>query len=111
MFAIIFSIILIIVGIIAGVLIGKFKVDEGDDETFKFRTWPVLVAIVVSAMIFIASCLAIVPTGFTGILTTFGRVEERTIPAGLNFIAPWQNVKTMDNRTQKVEIQTSAFSR
>ena len=110
MFAIILSVILIIAGAIAGVLIGKFKFDEGDDDSFRFRTWPVLIAIGVSAIILILSCLAIVPTGFTGILTTFGRVEERTIPAGLNFIAPWQNVKTMDNRTQKVEIQTSAFS-
>lgn len=53
MFAIIFSIILIIVGIVAGVLIGKFKVDEGDDETFKFKTWPVLVAIRHTGIIFL----------------------------------------------------------
>ena len=59
---------------------------------------------------FIGSCIGIVPTGYTGILTTFGAVDERTVSAGINFIAPWQKVVTMDNRAQKVEIQTSAFS-
>lgn len=61
-------------------------------------------------MLVIVSCIAVVPTGYTGILTTFGKVENRTIPAGISFVAPWQKVIKMDNRTQKVQIQTSAFS-
>lgn len=125
MFAIIFSIILLIAGCAVGIVLAKIKNAKTDEENnerarygreplgakkTKFISWPFLIALGLSIIIFVASCMAIVPTGFTGILTTFGRVEERTIPAGLNFIAPWQNVKTMDNRTQKVEIQTSAFS-
>ena len=109
MFPIILSIIIIIGSIVLGNVIGKIRAD-GDDRKFHFVSWPLLIAIILSVIIFIVSCLAIVPTGFTGILTTFGRVEDRTINAGLNFIAPWQTVVTMDNRTQKVEIQTSAFS-
>lgn len=56
------------------------------------------------------SMIAFVPTGYTGILTTFGKVEERTVQAGLNIIAPWQKVVKMDNRTQKQFIETQAFS-
>ena len=67
-------------------------------------------AIVLAVVLLLASCLAVVPTGYTGILTTFGRVENRTVNAGANFIAPWQRVVKMDNRTQKVQIKTSAFS-
>jgi len=74
------------------------------------KAWPFVIAMILAVVIFVFSCIAVVPTGFTGILTTFGKVEERTINSGLNFVAPWQNVVTMDNRTQKVEIQTSAFS-
>jgi len=74
------------------------------------KAWPFVIAMILAVVIFVLSCIAVVPTGFTGILTTFGKVEERTINSGLNFVAPWQNVVTMDNRTQKVEIQTSAFS-
>lgn len=62
------------------------------------------------ALCTVIGCIAVVPTGYTGILTTFGKVEDRTINSGANFIAPWQNVVTMDNRTQKVQITTSAFS-
>ncbi len=56
------------------------------------------------------SMVAFVPTGYTGILTTFGKVEDRTAQAGLNIIAPWQKVVKMDNRTQKQLIETQAFS-
>ena len=72
--------------------------------------FPMFIALGLALVILIASCIAIVPTGYTGILTTFGRVEQRTIPAGISVIAPWQNVIKMDNRTQKVQIKTSAFS-
>lgn len=69
-----------------------------------------VVILIIAIILFIISCIGIVPTGYTGILTTFGAVEERTVSAGINFIAPWQKVVKMDNRTQKVEITTSAFS-
>jgi len=69
-----------------------------------------VVFLIIAIILFIVSCIGIVPTGYTGILTTFGAVEERTVSAGINFIAPWQRVVTMDNRAQKVEITTSAFS-
>lgn len=65
-------------------------------------------AVLILAVVF--SSITVVPTGYTGILTTFGRVEDRTISAGAHFILPWQNVVKMDNRTQKVQISTDAFS-
>ena len=65
----------------------------------------------VLALILLAfSTTSIVPTGFTGVLTTFGRVEENTLDAGLNFKAPWQNVITMDNREQRLSFTFEAFS-
>lgn len=56
------------------------------------------------------SVVAIVPTGYTGIKTTFGKVEDETMSSGINFVLPWQSVINMDNRTQKVRIDTQAFS-
>lgn len=73
-------------------------------------TFPVYIAIVLAVVLMVLSCIATVPTGYTGILTTFGKVEDRTIPSGVSVIAPWQKVIKMDNRTQKVQIHTSAFS-
>jgi regulator of protease activity HflC (stomatin/prohibitin superfamily) len=107
MFAIIFSIILIIVGIVVGCIIPGLR-DEAPGK--KFTPWPLLAALVISIALFIVSCIAVVPTGYTGILTTFGRVEERTVGSGINFIAPWQEVVKMDNRIQKQEFESAAFS-
>ena len=111
MFAIIFSIIAVIAGIVIGNIIGRLRAERNDEEKAHFVFWPLLIAIVLSAIILVASCLATVPTGFTGILTSFGRVEARTIDAGLNFIKPWQNIVTIDNRTQKKEYDDEAFTK
>lgn len=69
-----------------------------------------VVGILLAIVVMVISCVGVVPTGYTGILTTFGAVQDRTLSPGINFIAPWQNVVTMDNRAQKVEITTQAFS-
>ncbi len=69
-----------------------------------------LCVISVILLITLISCISAVPTGYTGILTTFGRVEDRTMGAGVHFIAPWQKIVKLDNRTQKVEIAAQAFS-
>lgn len=79
-------------------------------ETYEKISFPAYIGTVVAIILIVVSCIAVVPTGYTGILTTFGRVEERTIASGANVIAPWQKVIRMDNRTQKVQIETAAFS-
>lgn len=66
--------------------------------------------IVLAAILLAFSFVAIVPTGYTGIKTTFGKVENDSISAGINWILPWQNVVCMDNRTQKKEHKIQAFS-
>ena len=55
--------------------------------------------------------VASVPTGHTGILTTFGKVEDVTLEAGVQFKAPWQKIVCMDNRTQKGTIIMQGFSK
>ncbi len=51
-----------------------------------------------------------VPTGHTGILVTFGRVENTTLEAGLHVKSPFQEVVSMDNRTQKQTLDLLCFS-
>jgi len=65
-----------------------------------------LVAILVVAF----TCTASVETGYTGIVTTFGKVEDVTLEAGLHFKSPFQQIVTMDNREQKSTFTTEAFS-
>lgn len=51
-----------------------------------------------------------VPTGFTGVLTTFGKVEDVTLEAGINLKCPWQGIVLMDNREQRSTFNFLAFS-
>ncbi len=56
------------------------------------------------------SCVAVIPTGHTGVVTTFGRVENHTLEAGINVKAPWQEVVIMDNRVQIATLDLECFS-
>lgn len=51
-----------------------------------------------------------IPTGHTGVVTTFGKVEDYTLEAGIHFINPISRVIKIDNRTQKETVEFSAFS-
>ena len=88
----------------------KFFYDEKMDE---FR-WGHIIGSVVAlivAIILAFSMIKTVPTGYTGILTTFGKVEPNTVSAGVHAIAPWQKIVKLDNRTQKVSVETDTFSK
>jgi len=72
-----------------------------------------LIILIAAAVIVLAvalTCTATVQTGYTGIVTTFGRVEDVTLEAGLHFKSPFQRIISMDNREQKSSFTTEAFS-
>ena len=85
MFGLIFGGILLIAGFIAcGMIDGK--------EYPGWKTATPIIGIVLCIVLVIISCVSYVPTGYTGIVTTFGKVHENTLDAGLNIHAPWDNV-------------------
>lgn len=65
---------------------------------------------IVALLLIVSACFATVPTGHTGIITTFGKVEDQTLEAGMHFKLPWQKVITMDNRNQKSTLNLVCFS-
>lgn len=65
---------------------------------------------IASVVLIAVSCVTFVPTGYTGIVTTFGKVSNNTKEAGIVIKAPWQSVVKMDNRVQEMSIDLSAFS-
>lgn len=75
------------------------------------KTAAPIVGVIAAIVLIVVSCVSYVPTGYTGIITTFGRVEENTLSAGIAFHLPWQNVVKMDNREQRVPFQLEAFSK
>ena len=88
----------------------KFFYDEEMDEFRWGHLIGSFVALIV-ALILAFSMIKTVPTGYTGILTSFGKVEPNTVSAGVHVIAPWQKIVKLDNRTQKVSVETDTFSK
>lgn len=119
MFAFVLSIILLVAGIITGISMTCYKVESrrgyGSETTIekpfkRYAIIPMLIGIVLAGLLLFVSCVASVPTGHTGVLTTFGRVEDRTLDSGFNTKAPWQSVIKMDNRVQKSSTTLACFS-
>ena len=104
-----FIFIIAILAVIAGIIFCTVKLEVNGVNK---KVHPIVgtIAIIIGVALLILSFISIVPTGYTGILTTFGAVSDRTVSAGINFVAPWQHVVKMDNRTQIEQITTSAFS-
>jgi len=69
-----------------------------------------IIAVVVSVVILGFGSYVVIPTGHTGIVVTFGNVENTTLEAGLHFKLPYQDVVVMDNRAQKEVIEMACFS-
>ncbi len=63
-----------------------------------------------SLVIIVFGCFTTISTGHTGIVTTFGKVEDKTLEAGIHFIMPWQETIEMDNRNQKAAVSLQCFS-
>lgn len=66
--------------------------------------------LVCAAVLFGLSCIAIVPSGEVGVITTFGNVEDTVLDSGLNFKKPWQTIVKMNTREQKLMFEAEAFS-
>lgn len=104
MFAIIFSILLLAVGIAAFVICNKISAKT-------IGIFALIGCIALAGVTMFLACTSTVPTGHTGILTTFGRVEDVSLGNGLNFHKPWQNVVTMTNKEQKFTEANVSFSK
>jgi regulator of protease activity HflC (stomatin/prohibitin superfamily) len=99
----IFGIVLFVIGVVAAIVLA---VTQGKRAAIAAG---VITAVLVAILMGV-SCMANVPTGHTGVLTTFGKVSDTTLDAGMNFKAPWQEVIVMDNRVQKQSTDLLCFS-
>lgn len=114
MFELIFAIIVVITGFILANILFPDKHKRNSDEIISrkpHRTGVRVAACAAAILLLVLGCISYVPTGYTGIVTTFGKVHANTLDAGINFHAPWDNVITMDNREQRGTFQLQAFSK
>ena len=105
MTTLVIAVVLCIVGLIFSLL------KKNNQESGRNATGFIGIVCFIAAIAFaIISCVRVVPTGHTGVVTTFGRVEDITYEAGVHFVAPWKTVINMDNRTQKESLTLNCFS-
>ena len=101
----------LIVGIVlffaAFVALGLYEDQRGD---IHFALRPRQALSLLCLLICLFGFIKTVPTGHTGVVTSFGRVEDYTLEAGVHFQKPWAKVVKMDNRTQKASLNLSCFS-
>ena len=73
----------------------------------------VVVIIIVVLGLLLANSFARVPVGSTGILLTLGKVQDGvTLSEGTHMHIPFiQEIVSLDNRVQKLELNTEAFSK
>ena len=90
----------------------KERTAAGDrvQTALRWKLRPAQLLSLVGLVIIGAGCITSVPTGHTGVVTTFGNVENYTYEAGIHIKSPFQNVTNMDNRTQKQVMDLTAFS-
>ena len=73
-----------------------------------------LIIAIVAVLLVVITLLFSVTTikaGHTGVVTTFGKVSSNVLQEGIHFVAPWQKVVKIDNRINKLEVETEAFSK
>lgn len=66
------------------------------------RVVVVCIALLLAVTLF--TTMSSVPAGYTGILTTYGKIEDETIDAGLHFKLPWQRIVKLNSRVQTLRI-------
>ena len=74
-----------------------------------------MIALIVVGVLLVATLLSsftIVQAGHTGVVVTLGKVNEGVLQEGIHLKAPFvQQIVMIDNRIQKLEVTTEAFSK
>jgi regulator of protease activity HflC (stomatin/prohibitin superfamily) len=63
----------------------------------------IIIVIIMGGVVYVQG-FATVPSGYRGVLLTWGKVEDKILPEGLNFIIPFmQKIELMNVQVQKAE--------
>ncbi len=87
---------------------------EGEKKAraFNWKKLVIIAAAVIFALIILFNCFVVVDAGHTGVVVTMGSVNEGVLQEGIHAKLPFiQNVVKIDNRIQKLEVNTEAFSK
>lgn len=67
--------------------------------------------VIAVAVLIVSASVTVIPTGYTGVKTTFGQIDERTLPNGANWHIPVvQSIEKVNNKQQDVEFEGQTWS-
>ena len=88
------------------------KTDNGTAKAFPWKRLVIIAAAVIFALIILFNSFTVVDAGHTGVVVTMGSVNEGVLTEGIHPKVPFaQSVVKIDNRIQKLEVNTEAFSK
>ena len=78
----------------------------------KMKKYIIMAVAAVIVILIAVNAFVVVDAGHTGVVVTLGSVNEGVLQEGVHLKIPFiQNVVKIDNRIQKLEVQTEAFSK
>lgn len=103
------NVVIVIVGLVllvGGICLAIFKhVDEG-----QCPWWSKLAIVLGLVLSLIGASFQIIPTGYSGVKTTFGQISSEVLPRGFNFKIPFvQSIRTVNNKQQDKLIETQIW--
>ncbi len=99
----------VLIGLVGALLIGAGVVFALVKFLGKKKLSPVLVIVGIIALIGSMS-FSIVPTGYTGVRTTFGQISEKTVPQGFNLKIPLvQSIEKVNNKQRDAVINSQVW--
>ena len=88
--------------------------DTEKKVNFKIKPKKIIIPVVavIAVLIVALNSFVVVQAGHTGVVVTLGAVNEGVLQEGIHLKAPFvQDVVKIDNRIQKLEVKTEAFSK
>lgn len=100
-------VILGVISVVAGIVllcVNAYRKSEYDDAPIGGKAGS-RALIIAGALIFIAGfSFTIIPTGYTGVKSTFGQIDSSTMQAGFNWKVPFaQTIATVNNKQQDIK--------
>lgn len=103
------NIILIIIGLLAITIgVGAFVIDENNILSNRTKIGIAIAGVII---FIIGNSFAIIPTGHTGVKTTFGQINEVSLQNGFNLKIPFiQSIEKVNNKQQDIHFKDKIWS-
>lgn len=110
----IISILAIIAAIFIPIIINGVRRDHSyrSDDYKPVKKKYSVITVAIAVVMFIVSCsFVIIPTGYTGVRTTFGQIDSTTVQNGFNWKFPFvQSIEQVNNKQQDISFDGQVWS-